>query len=431
MLLPLLAAVTLAVGAPADSLTRTERALARFAASNDTAAIALLERLVNINSGTQNHAGVREVGRVLRAEYDALGFTTRWVDGAGFGRAGHLVAERTGRGPRVLLIGHLDTVFESDSPFQRWTRLSDTTAKGPGSTDMKGGDVIMLFALKALKASGQLDRMNVTVVLTGDEEDPGTPIEAARATLVEAGRRAQIAIGFEDGDGDPRTAVAARRGFTGWTLTVKGTPAHSSQVFRADIGPGAIYEAARLLNEFRVQLGGDPLRTFNAGVAVGGTSVSLDSSGTRGTAFGKSNIVPEHFTVTGDLRVISPDAAAATRATMEAIVRSTTPGTSATLTFDEGYPPMAPTPGNLALLAALDRASRDAGRGPVGMDNPARAGAADVSFIAATVPQVIDGLGPGGTGGHTVNETVHLPSIATQIARTAVLLHRITAAPVP
>lgn len=412
--------------AATDSLSKAERALRTHATAHDAAALALLERLVNINSGTQNQAGVREVGRVLRAEFDAIGFTTRWIDGAAFGRAGHLIAERTGVGPRVLLIGHLDTVFETDSPFQRWERLTDSTAKGPGSTDMKGGDVIMLFALKALKASGQLDRMSITVVLNGDEEEPGQPIALARKELIDAGATAQLAIGFEDGDGDPRTAVAARRGFTGWTLRVKGTPAHSSQIFREDIGPGAIYEAARILNEFRLQLGGDPLRTFNAGVAVGGTTVTVDSTGTRGTAFGKSNIVPEQFVVSGDLRVISPESVAMVKAKMQSIVAAASPHTSAVLTFADGYPPMAPKPGNTALLAVLDRASRDLGYGPVGMDNPARAGAADVSFIAATVPQVIDGLGPGGTGGHTVNETLQTRTLAMQIARTAVLLNRIT-----
>ena len=409
-----------------DSLSKIEGALKAYAASRDAEAMTLLERLVSVNSGTQNAAGVREVGRMLRAEYDAIGFTTRWVDGAAFGRAGHLVAKRSGVGPRVLLIGHLDTVFETDSPFQHWTRLNDSTATGPGSTDMKGGDVIMLYALKALKASGQLDRMSITVVLNGDEEDPGTPIAQARKTLIDAGATAQIALGFEDGDGDPRTAVAARRGFTGWTLRVKGTPAHSSQIFRDDIGPGAIYEAARILNEFRVRLGGDPLRTFNAGVALGGTAITVDSTRTRGTAFGKSNIVPEFFVVSGDLRVISPEAATATKATMLAIVASTSPHTSATLTFDDGYPPMAPKAGNTSLLEAFSRASRNLGLGAVGMDNPARAGAADVSFIAAIVPQVIDGLGPGGTGGHTVNETLQTRTMAMQIARTAVLLNRIT-----
>jgi glutamate carboxypeptidase len=430
VLLPIVIALLAApiASAQRDSLTRTERALAQYAITHERDALALLEQLVNINSGTQNTAGVREVGRVLRAELDALGFATRWEDGAAFGRAGHLVAERTGRGPRVLLIGHLDTVFEQDSPFQRWERLSDTTARGPGSTDMKGGDVIMLFALKALKASGQLDRMSITVVLNGDEEAPGEPIVAARKTLVDAARGAQIAIGFEDGDGNPATAVAARRGFTGWTLRVRGTPAHSSQIFREDIGPGAIYEGARMLNEFRTQLGGDPLRTFNTGVVVGGTTTFIDSTGTRGSAFGKSNIVPEQFVASGDLRVISPDAARATKARMQAIVAAASPRTSATITFDDGYPPMEPKPGNMQLLATLSAVSSQLGYGAVGMDNPARAGAADVSFIAATVPQVIDGMGPGGTGGHTVAETADLRTFRMQIARTAVLLCRVTGA---
>jgi glutamate carboxypeptidase len=426
LLIPLLSAVVVATTLPPDSLSKVERALAAHAVAHRTDALTLLERLVNINSGTQNHTGVREVGRILRAEFDALGLTTRWVDGAGFGSAGHLVAERSGVGARVLLIGHLDTVFEKDSPFQRYDAISDTTARGPGTTDMKGGDVIMLYALKALKASGQLDRMSITAVLTGDEEDPGAPIALARQALVDAAKHAQFAIGFEDGDGNPMTAVAARRGFTGWTLRVKGTPAHSSQLFRDDIGPGAIYEAARILNEFRLQLSGDPLRTFNPGIALGGSAAILDSTGTRGVAAGKSNIVAEHFVVTGDLRVISPEAVEATKARMQAIVATASPRTTATLTFDDGYPPMAPKPGNIELLNALSRVSRNLGFGAMTMDNPARAGAADVSFIAATVPAVIDGMGPGGTGGHTVNETVDLRSVPMQIARTAVLLHRIT-----
>jgi glutamate carboxypeptidase len=128
---------------------------------------------VNINSGTMNFAGVRRVGDAFRAELDALGFTTRWVDGAGFNRAGHLVAERTGRGPRLLLIGHLDTVFEPRSPFQKFERLSDTTARGPGIIDMKGGNVIIVEALRALKTAGALDRLSITVVMHGDEEDAG------------------------------------------------------------------------------------------------------------------------------------------------------------------------------------------------------------------------------------------------------------------
>jgi len=158
------------------TLTSVERSIAGAVDSHNTEALALLERLVNINSGTLNLAGVRQVGDVLRAQFDALGFTTRWVDGAAFQRAGHLVAEHPGPGQKILLIGHLDTVFEPSNPFQKFQRLNDSTARGPGVIDMKGGDVILLFALRALKDAGMLDKMNVTVVFNGDEEEAGTPV---------------------------------------------------------------------------------------------------------------------------------------------------------------------------------------------------------------------------------------------------------------
>lgn len=231
----------------AGALTPGERALTTFIDANNEAALALVERVVNINSGTMNFAGVQEVGKVFRAEFDGLGFKTEWVDGAPFGRAGHLVAEHPGRGPRILLIGHLDTVFEPDSPFQKYERISPTAARGPGITDMKGGNVVMLHALKALQSTGQLTSMNIVVVLTGDEESAGRPLTQSRAALVKAAQGADVAIGFEDGDGNPATAVIARRGTTNWELRVKGKPAHSSQIFNAENGYGAVFETARMI----------------------------------------------------------------------------------------------------------------------------------------------------------------------------------------
>src|SRR5262249_40710951 len=140
------------------------------------------------------------------------------------------------------LIGHLDTVFEPSSPFQKYEMVNDSTAKGPGIIDMKGGDVIILHALTALKDAGQLDRMNVAVVMTGDEEDSGTPRDIARAALVAEAQGAVAALGFEDGAADPRTAVVSRRGAGSWTVVTTGTPAHSSQIFKPEVGAGAVYE---------------------------------------------------------------------------------------------------------------------------------------------------------------------------------------------
>ena len=414
--------------APASTLSATERKLVQRIDRGLPESLVLLERVVNVNSGTSNLAGVREVGRLFAGELDALGFRTSWVDGAGFGRAGHLIAEGGSPNaslPKIVLVGHLDTVFEPDSPFQRFQRLDDSTATGPGTTDMKGGDVIMLLALRALHDTGELDRLRVTVVMTGDEESPGRPIEAARAALVEAARGAAAAIGFEDGDGDPRHVIVSRRGSTGWTLRVSGTPSHSSQVFTPDVGIGAIFETARILERFRDSLAFEPYLTFNPGLVLGGTSLTHEQAAARGTAFGKSNVVAETTLVTGDLRALTLEQREHARAVMERIVADGSSRTAASIVFDDSYPPLAPGDGNRRLLATIDQASRDLGLGALSPVDPARAGAADVSFLAGTVPMVVDAMGMKGSGGHTVLETARLRSLAVQAKRVAVTLSRL------
>jgi glutamate carboxypeptidase len=408
-----------------SSLTPDERALAAYIDAHNHEALSLLERVVNINSGTHNFDGVREVGRAFRAELDALGFTTRWIDGAAFKRAGHLVAEHNGAGPRILLIGHLDTVFEKDSPFQKMERIDERTARGPGIIDMKGGDVVMIAALKALHAAGVLKAMNVAVVMTGDEEDAGDPQEAAREALVAAAKNADVAIGFEDGPADPKLAVTARRGTAAWEVRVTGLAAHSSQIFRDDIGYGAVYELARILNGFRERLAGQAHLTFNPGVMLGGTSVDFDTVQLRGSASGKSNVIAEHAVASGDLRALSREQFDAAQKTMAEIVSASLPHTSATITFEEGYPPMAPTEGNVRLLAMYDQASRDFGFGPVSAVSPDRAGAADVSFAAEYVKSILDGVGLMGHDDHTTNETADLTTLPSQTKRMAILLSRI------
>ncbi len=408
-----------------DSLDRKERAIVAHVSAHAGEAIDLLERVVNINSGTLNLQGVKEVGAVFRREFDALGFVTRWEDGAGFNRAGHLVAEKAGRGARILLIGHLDTVFEPDSPFQRFQRIDSVTAKGPGIIDMKGGDVIIVQALKALAATGALKDLAITVIMTGDEEEPGDPRSLARQPLIDLARRHDIAIGFEDGSGDPHKAVVARRGFTGWTLQVTALPAHSSLIFRPEVGSGAIFETARILEAFHQRLAGQPFLTFNPGIALGGTAVTLDSTGVRGTAFGKSNVVADQMVVNGDLRILSPDQLRDTKATMAEIVSHSYPQASATIRFEDGYPPLPPSDGNRELLAMYDRISRQLGFGPVEATDPMRAGAADVSFTAGLVSMAMDGIGGAGKNDHTPDETADLGVFPTLIKRAALLLYRL------
>ncbi len=404
---------------------KSERAIVAQVKSQQAASVALLERVVNINSGTMNFAGVRAVGEVFQPYFQKLGFQTRWVDGTPFGRAGHLVAERKGTGPHILLIGHLDTVFEPDSPFQRFERVDENIVRGPGTADMKGGIVVALAALNALEHAGVLDRLHLTVVLHGDEEDSGAPLSAARAMLIDAARAADIAIGLENADDDPTTAVTARRSSGRWQIKASGKTAHSSQIFTEEVGAGAIYEIARILNSFYTELQGEELLTFNPGLVIGSTQVEFAPEPLQGKASGKDNIVAPIAIASGDLRAINPEQITRTQQKMRAIVAQHLPQTSAEITFDEGYPPMAPTPGNAKLLSLYDNVSQDLGFGPVTAVNPRRAGAADVSFAADHVEMAIDGLGLLGGDSHTPREFADLRTLQIQAQRLAVLLYRL------
>src|SRR5262249_37269768 len=421
--------VCAALIAAAQISSSTERSIVTAVDANNAAALALLEKVVNINSGTHNFAGVRAVGDVFRKEFDDLGFKTTWVDGAAFKRGGHLVADHPGKGARILLIGHLDTVFEPDSPFQKFQRLDGNTARGPGIIDMKGGDVIIVSALKALKKAGLLDQMNVVVVMTGDEEDAGDPQTLARQALVDAAKGAEYALGFEDGPGDPKFAVIARRGTSSWRLEVTGKTGHSSQIFRSDMGYGANYELARILDGFRRRLAGEAHLTFNPSLILGGTSMDVDEVLAKGSAAGKTNVIAARAVALGDLRTLSKEQLQHARDTMKAVVAEAPLGqTHATLTFEDGYPSLPPTPGNAKLLAEYDRASRDVGAGPVAAVSPDRAGAADVSFISDQVPNIIDGIGLMGHDDHSPQETADITTLPSQTKRAAILLYRLHAA---
>lgn len=390
--------------------------------------VELLKEVININSGTLNFEGVKKVGAVFQQEFNDLGFQTRWAEGASFNRAGHLVATHrgTGNGSKLLLIGHLDTVFEPDSPFQTYTVDGDTL-HGPGVADMKGGDVIIILALKALKENGILDKMNIDVIYSGDEERMGGPTELARKDLIESAQWADIALAFENGDGDPKTAVISRRGSLSWTLKVKGMAAHSSQIFTEQVGMGAIYEASRILNSFYEQLKTEEYLTFNPGVIFGGTTIDYESFKSTGSAYGKRNVVAEHAIVEGDLRALSPQQLEKAKSVMLKIASENYPQTSAILTFKEtSYPPLAPTTGNKQLLEKYSRVSEDLGFGKVTAVNPRDAGAADISFTSGLVDMALDGMGMSGANDHTVNETGIISALSVQAKRAAVLMYRLS-----
>lgn len=412
--------------ARAQALSPLESRIRAAVAAHYDSAVGLLQRTVDIPSGTLNLAGVQAVGQAYQRELTALGFTTRWAAmPASLGRAGHLVAEWRGPqfatgGKRILLIGHLDTVFEGQG--QRFVQR-DSVARGAGAADMKGGNVAMILALQALKQAGALDQVQVIVVMTGDEESAGRPLSVSRKDLLDAARRSDVALAFEGGDA--RTATIARRGASGWVLTVRGRQGHSSAIFRDGSGYGAIFEAARILNEFRERLSKQPYLTFNPGTIVGGTDVSFDSTAVSGKAASKTNIIAKHLVVQGDLRSLTPGQLDSARTVMREIISNNLPGTTATISFEDGYPGMPPTDGNRTILAIFDRVSQDLGYPAIEAMPPERRGAGDVSFVAPII-DAIDGLGVEGFGAHAPEEGVYLPSLKMAAERAAVLMFRLS-----
>ncbi|HMR18601.1 MAG TPA: M20/M25/M40 family metallo-hydrolase, partial [Sphingobacterium sp.] len=353
----------------AQNVSDIERAIVQRVDSNCEASIEFLKTTVNINSGTMNPVGVQKVGKLYQQFLEELGFTTRWVEmPTSMNRGGHLIAEMKGnKGKSLMLVGHMDTVFEEDSPFQHWQK-QDTIAYGPGATDMKGGNMVMLYSLKALKDAGQLAGRQITVVLHGDEESPGRPIDISRKDIIELAKRSDIALAYEPSTGFGYVTTA-RRSSSGWTLEVDGIQAHSSYVFSNRVGSGAIYETARILYTFHEKLREESL-TYSPGLIVGGSDAALDSSGISGYASGKTNLVADVVIVKGDLRTISNEQLCVTRQKMETIVAESFPKTKARITFSDGYPAMVETQGNRDLLKHFSRVSTDLGLGEVQAYDP-------------------------------------------------------------
>ena len=416
----------LSFAASASGLDDEEQRMVAWIDAHAEDAIALLEETVNIPSGTMNHDGVRKVGDVMRRELDALGLETEWVElPPELQRAGHLFGRKLdGSGPKFVLIGHLDTVFEGEDDFDAFVRDGDR-ATGPGVDDMKGGNVVIVYALKALQAIGALDEIPVVVAYTGDEEKAGRPLSVSRKHLVEAGEWADIGLGFESAisyDGADWGTIA-RRSSSNWLLTVEGQRAHSSDIFSDGVGAGAIFEAARILDSFYNEVRGERELTFNAGTIQGGTDVDYDPQQNRGKTFGKTNVVAQKAIVHGGIRAISPEQLERAKIKMRDIVAASLPNTRASIEFDEGYPPMAPTEGNVELRRQLSDINVALGRGEMPPLDPSKRGAADISFVAPYTDSLA-GMGGMGGGSHTPDEYIELSSLPLAIKRAALLIYR-------
>ncbi|MGX5203060.1 M20/M25/M40 family metallo-hydrolase [Aliikangiella sp. IMCC44632] len=385
--------------------------------------IQLLADSVNINSGTLNVKGVKLVGDLINAELVKLGFTTRWIDmPVAMNRAGHLVATRRfGDGPVILLMGHLDTVFEIDSPFQTYSQQNEI-ATGPGVADMKGGNTIALYAVRALIEQVELKRGTIHFFFTGDEESAGKPISQSRKALIDLAKQSDYALNFETGH--PEWSVIGRRGSSGWQLKVTAKRAHSSAIFNERVGAGAAFEMARILNRFYNEVRGDFGLTFNPGVVASGTFIEQGETLTSQTVSGKTNVVAQQAVAYGGLRFMNEKQKEAARDKMRLIVKDSLPQTSSEIIFTDSYPAMQETAANRLLLQQLNQVNTDLGLPVQKAFPPERRGAADVSFVAPYVTS-IDGLGVYGIGAHSVNEKADLKSLHAVTQRVSILIYRL------
>ncbi|MGO9938781.1 MAG: M20/M25/M40 family metallo-hydrolase [Terracidiphilus sp.] len=435
-------AISLAEGqTPQDSpsLTPLEQKMAAAVDAHLTEDQKLLEQIVDINSGTMHLAGVEAVKDVLMPRFETLGFHVRWVPmQSQTARAGDLVAEHLcpqgdGRcGKRMLLIGHMDTVFEPSSTFQKYSVVPGTDGKvatGPGIADMKGGLVIMLSALEAMKEAGALDHAEIRVVLSGDEERTGVPIEAARRDMIDAAKHSDVALEFEPSarlDGQDTVSIG-RRSSTTWHLETSGLSGHSSQIFGQRLGYGAIYEMVRIVDAFRRELPEDGL-TFSPGLILGGATAEVNADATGGSATGKSNVIAASTLASGDIRTLNNEQTQRVEAKMREIVTAHLPQTDAKIGFDDGYPAMAATPAGRELMRQWSEISVALRLGPVGESGVMTRGAGDIAFAAPFVPGLV-GVGMLGEGYHAEGEKGYLDSLAPQAKRNALLMERLSNEP--
>jgi glutamate carboxypeptidase len=365
--------------------------------------LAELETLVNIDCGSYTPDGVNEVAAFVTDALRELGASVERIShepSAGGRQLGDLVIGRLeGSGPRLLLIGHMDTVFDPGTAAERPYRVEGDRALGPGVTDMKAGLLAGLHAVAALHDTGV--RPGVTFVANPDEEI-GSPFSTPLIRRLAPEHDAALVLECARANGD---IVSARKGIADYRVELVGRAAHAG--VEPEKGRSAILEAAHQVIALHALNGRWPTVTVNAGVIRGGT---------------RPNVVPERCQLEIDLRAATADAFDAAAAEVERIAGApTVDGVRVALTRIAGHPPMERTEPSgrlvelaVAIAAELGFALRDAATG----------GASDANTTAALGVPTLDGLGPVGGDDHSVDEWLDLGSVVPRTTLLAALIGR-------
>ncbi len=370
--------------------------------------VGLLANLVNQDSGTYDPAGVNQVGEILASAVANSGFMIRRVAGSTYGD--HVVATRPGsQGERRLLcLGHMDTVFPAGTAASRPFQIKDGRATGPGVLDMKGGLVLLVFALRALQATDSPAwRGTSFTLLFNSDEEIGSP--SSRPLFAAEASRHDAAIVLEPAR--PNGAcVIGRKGVGHFHLETFGRQAHAGA--QPELGINAIWEMAHKICELQALTDFERGTTINVGVVRGGE---------------RSNVVPDSAAAEIDLRIWNAEEGARVGAAFREIAsRVHVPGATATLTGEIGTPPWQTNGGTKQMLGFLERAGQALGIQVAGVTT---GGGSDGSRVAHVIP-TLDGLGPVGSHTHSPDEFVEVPSLVERAALLALFIetwyHRTT-----
>lgn len=360
-----------------------------------------LAHLSMLDCGTHNKSGVDHVGQYMQAKLVTLGARVETVSHNILGDT--VIGRWHGTGTaRLLLIGHLDTVYPDGwveaHPFQ----IEGDRVRGPGTADMKAGLLAGCYAVEALHSVGFSNYAEITFLLNSDEEI-GSPSSKGLIEREAQERDAVLVLecGRENGD-----IVSARKGIVHYELAVQGRAAHAG--VEPERGRHAILELAHQIIAFQALNGYAPGVTVNVGVIGGGT---------------KSNVVPAEARAEVDVRAADRAGLEGVIAALQRSVRQlTVPGTMAILTSTTTRPPMEKTAGTARLVRMCQAVANSLG---FTINDAATGGTSDANFTSAIGVPTLDGLGPVGGLDHSPSEYILLSSIVPRTALLAGLIHAI------
>jgi glutamate carboxypeptidase len=372
-----------------------------FLGASHAALLSDLAALVNIDCGSHNKAGVDRVGEWIGARCAAWDWEVERLPLLEYGNCWLARLHGNGSG-RVLLMGHLDTVYPDGTAATRPMRFKGPKIIGPGVCDMKGGLLVGIYALRALQVAGFQDFEELVFFFNSDEE-LGSPGSRPLYTPRVSGMDAALVLESARANGD---IVSARKGSGEFHLRVMGKAAHAG--VEPEKGANAVIELAHQILALQTLNGISPGVTVNPDVIGGGTV---------------SNVIPDEAWVTVDVRAVDPAGAeAVTQALARLASRMVVPGTRVEMTGHFSYPPMARTPA-VSFLAELAReAAREVG---FEINDVATGGASDANVLASLGLPVLDGLGPIGGLDHSPDEYIEADSLVPRTAMLAGLIQRI------